>query len=251
VTTPTPTDQPTWMPGTERRHWATYIVLCLMALADAYAFWTTLDVLLGKDKEFLVVVVVALSLGAVYGAHEIGKMARARRVNAVEYPALLVLGLSVVWLALGGIMYWIRAHLSDSLPSGTGLFQDSSSSANDSSSPTLALLFLGLYLLTGVLAAGHAYRFGDPRSVDILQAIRKRRQLNRKLVKLTYQRRYNDDLLQQKQDEQNQEPTVRNGKYEGIGELGSALRAHQIEEIAKNLADPAATDAITRHNNDG
>ncbi|MGH3887182.1 MAG: hypothetical protein ACRDSZ_11565 [Pseudonocardiaceae bacterium] len=251
MSTPTPTDQPTWMPGIGRRQWLTYVVLCLMALADAYAFWATLDVLLGKDKEFLLVLVIALSLGSVYGAHEIGRMARAQRVNPAEYPALLVIGLSVVLLALSGIMFWIRAHQSDSLPSGRGSLQLSSLSASDSSSLTFALLFLGLYLLTGVLAAGHAYRFGDPRSADLLEAIRQRRKHNHELVKRTYELRLVEGLLKQKEDEQNQEPRVRDGKYEGIGEWGNALRADKDEAIIEKLGDPAATDAITRRNNTG
>lgn len=163
MTTSTPLEKSVeksiWLPGLGRRQWPTYLLLGVMALADAYAFWTTLDAWLGKDKAILLVVVIAVLLGTVAGAHKIGSMARGRHFRAADYPALPIVGFTVLWLAVGPIMYWMRTHQSDSTPAGTGTLHLSPLPANDSS-PTFALLFLALYLLTGALAAEHAYRFG-------------------------------------------------------------------------------------------
>jgi hypothetical protein len=253
VTTRTPADVggPIWRPGTgsrwwRNRRWHAYPLLALMALADAYAFWTTLDILVGKDKAFLGVMVIALSLGAVWGAHEIGRMARAARIGETEYPGWLVGGFTTVWLALGLVMYWIRSHQPEPASAGTGTLQLPSLSAGETSQSPFALLLLGLYLLTGALAAGHAYRYSDPRSVELQEAINERKRINRERVRRFYELQRVEGLLEQTRDEQQRESADRDRKNEEVEAWGAELSAQQTEDLIERLGDPAATDAITR-----
>jgi hypothetical protein len=224
-------------------YWRMYALLAFMALADAYGFWTTLDVQYGKDKAFLLVVVIALALGAVAGAHWVGRLKREWR-EAGDASLLWIAFLATVWLLVGAGIAWTRARQnSSSASAGTGTLQLDEPTGYDQQSLTFALLLLGLYLLTGALAATHAYQHGDSRSVELREAVARQQRLAREHVQLIYEMRRAEGLLQHKIDEQERDNAEHEEKTEEVKAYGMELRAQTDEDEARNYRDPAATDA--------
>jgi hypothetical protein len=216
-------------------------VLTLMALADAYGFWITLVKLFQQDTYFLLVLVGAIALGTVAAAHELGRLARARREG---YQASLVwmVVLTLVWLAVGATVTWMRA-LNPVVDSGDTSGPLAGATADDGA-VRVAILLLVLYLLTGMLATTHAYQYRDPRSAELRHAEKQRE----RLVKLVAERHYEKHLAEQGLAAQQEVSRLhRESRERRVGEkeyLGNALHAQAAQDIAKHLASPSATSEL-------
>lgn len=87
---------------------AIYGVLAVMALGDAYGFYSVLIGLFLRDSFLVLLLVLALTVGAVTGAHEIGRLARSRR-EGEDGSNWWIAALAAIWLTVGGVIMWLRA----------------------------------------------------------------------------------------------------------------------------------------------
>jgi hypothetical protein len=219
-------------------------VLTVMALADAYGFWSTLTKLFKRDTGFLFGFVVAIAIGTVAAAHEIGRLARSRREG---YGGSLVWMsmLGVAWLVIGATVMWLRAE--DPIISGgaaTGPLAGAAAGGTDDGSLRVALLLLGLYVLTGLLAMTHAYQYRDPRSAELRDAQRDRE----RIARVAAERRYEAYLARQGLIAQRDLSRLhREARDRSVGEkeyLGEALHEQSAQDIARHLGNPSATDGL-------
>lgn len=152
---------------------AAYLVLAVMAGADAFFFYNTLAGILQRGVEYLWIFVLALSLGAVLACEFAGRLTRRRQAGhggSIAWIGVLV----TLWLSLGALLTWIRAQTALTEESGE---EGALAAGGDGSSAggadvdwwlqpqvQVAALMLLLYLLTGVLTMTFGYLVHDPRT---------------------------------------------------------------------------------------
>jgi hypothetical protein len=166
--------------GRPRSTYLHVLVLLLAAGADIGAFTQVVERAMPNETNLMVILVVSgLAAVVLYIAHMIGAMLReakatypqgARRgvqrrswINSRVAPAACAL----VWGALGALAYWVRIRVPATVvPSiGAGTIGGGSTSGGSSTDPhaaQAALLFLGLYAATGIVAALGAYFTHNP-----------------------------------------------------------------------------------------
>lgn len=214
-----------------------YGALALMALGDAYGFYSVLISLFKRDSFLVLILVLALTLGAIVGAHEIGRLTRSRR-EGQDGSIWWIAALAAIWLTVGGAIMWLRAVR----PLGT----DDEAVAGVTELQ-VALLLLGLYLLTGALAMTAAYRFGNPRMAEMRALLRERKAAAREASHTRFEFERNQARLEsvrnerRRHDEQHQEDS----------DLPAAFGEYVNEEATLRVAEsirggPAQTDGVLR-----
>jgi hypothetical protein len=225
------------------REYVMLSVLTLMALADGYGFWITLIKLFQQDTDFLLVFVVAIALGTVAAAHELGRLARSRR-EGYQGSLVWMAALAIGWLGAGATIMWMRAKnpIVDTGDASGPLA--AASGTGNGGALLVAGLLLVLYLLTGMLAMTHAYQYRDPRSAELRDAEKERE----RLVRLVAERHYEKHLAEQGLAAQREVSRLhRESRDRRVGEkeyLGEALHAQTAQDIAKHLASPSATSEL-------
>jgi hypothetical protein len=149
----------------------TWALLSVMAGADAFGFWQTLVGIIEKDTMLTAFFVVALTIGAVLVAYQIGRMARRIADGYAGNGVPWLITISCAWLGLGLVAFWIRAHPYAAplvTSQDNGVFGDATSTASsgtNSWSQTwgFALLLLLLYFATGILTITDAWTRESPR----------------------------------------------------------------------------------------
>jgi hypothetical protein len=184
----------TLLGGRPRSTYVHMLVLLIAAGADIGAFTQVVERAMPDQTDLMVYLVVGgLAAVVLYIAHMVGVMLRGARAtypHRGEHGARLrsrigsgmaLAGCTVAWGALGYLAYWVRTHVpppaavqitvgsigGGSAPSGT---------STDPHAAQAALLFLGLYVATGIVAALGAYFTHNPyrgRYVAALRAYRK------------------------------------------------------------------------------
>jgi hypothetical protein len=224
----------------------TYLVLVIMASADAYGFWITLTRLIQQNTQLLLFFVGALTVGSVAAAHQLGRLMRSRREG---YGGSLgwMLQLGTLWLGLGSTIAWIRTQDSiGNAAAATGaLAPQASAGSIDHKALEIAVLLLVVYLLTGALAMTHAYRFGDPRTIEIRRMQRERRTLAAEAARLAYEQRLAEGRLSARREDRQREAGQHGREQELTDVHTSQLRQDANQETAIHQHDPAATDALT------
>ncbi|MEV4349478.1 hypothetical protein AB0J83_33885 [Actinoplanes sp. NPDC049596] len=226
------------------REYVMLAVLTLMALADAYGFWITLIKLFQQDTDFLLVFVVAIALGTVAAAHELGRLARSRREGfqgSLIWMAILAIG----WLAAGATLMWIRVRnpITDSGEASGPLAAPATGGADDSSLWAAALLLV-LYVLTGVLAMTHAYQYRDPRSAELRDAEKEKERLVRLVAERQYEKHLAEEGLAAQVEIQHMHRASRDRRVGEKEYLGQALHEQAAQDIAKNMGSPSATSEL-------
>jgi acyl carrier protein len=149
----------------------TWVLLSVMAGADAFGFWQTLVGIIQKNTALTAFFVAALTIGAVLVAYQIGRMARRISDGYAGNGVPWLVTISSAWLGLGVVEFWIRAHPNVIQVVGSqdgGVFGGASAagtSAGQSWSQTwgYALLLLMLYFATGILTITDAWSRESPR----------------------------------------------------------------------------------------
>lgn len=210
-----------------------YTLLAVMALADAVGFWIALSELVQADSRLLIIVVAALSVGTVAVSHHIGQLVRSRR-ESCGGSVLWIGVLTLLWLGLAAVTFWIRAVTP---PLG--------GTADGQTQMQMAMLFLGIYLITGALAMTHAYRSGDPVAAELRAARMRRRRLLTQLATYDHERlRAQGRLAVQREDIQRERE--QHQRELGLGPLlDEALSRESQLEMAETQGDPSATDGLT------
>ena len=231
-----------WPPLLQYGMW---VVLLVMALADAFGFWTTLTRIIRQDTELVLAFVAALALGAVFGAHEVGRLVRSRR-EARGGSAVWIVVVALCWLGLGLVIAWVRTLQPTSAASvGTGVLATAVASSLDVESLQLAALLLVLYLLTGALAMTHGYRFGDPRTVEYRAAVRVREQLQREAAERLYSYRLAEQLLEERRSQLTRDDEAHERRVEENAALAALLREDARMEQMRHHGDPSITDGLS------
>lgn len=211
-----------------------YGALTLMALGDAYGFYSVLIGLYQQDSFLVLLLVIALTLGSVAAAHEIGRLTRSRWEGR-EGNAWWIAALATIWLTVGGAMAWLRAVRpigEDEV--GTTELQ-------------VALLLLGLYLLTGSLAMTAAYRFGNPRAAEQRDLLRERARAAQEASTAYYELERARAQLENMQSERQRNVD----QHEANSELPAAMAEYVNQEARLQVArrirgGPGQTDGVLR-----
>jgi hypothetical protein len=184
----------TLLAGRPRSTYVHLLVLLVAAGADIGAFSQVVERAMPDSTDLMVLLVVGgLAAVVLYIAHMVGVMLREakatyprgadRRVRLWSWissraaPA----GCAVAWGALGLLAYWVRIHVPPPTTAqvGVGTIGGGSAPSVTSTDPhaaQAALLFLGLYVATGIVAAVGAYFTHNPyrgRYAAALRAYRK------------------------------------------------------------------------------
>jgi hypothetical protein len=184
----------TLLGGRPRSTYVHMLVLLVAAGADIGAFSQVVERAMPDQSDLMVFLVVGgLAAVVLYIAHMIGVMLREakatyprgadRRVRLWSWISGRVTpaGCAIAWGALGFLAYWVRIHVPPPTTAQVGVGTIGGGSA-PSGAPTdphaaqAALLFLGLYVATGIVAAVGAYFTHNPyrgRYVAALRAYRK------------------------------------------------------------------------------
>jgi hypothetical protein len=240
------------LPGSRIERIITWVVLTILAGADAFGFFLTLTKLIQKDSLLVGFFVVALALSSVAAAHTIGARVRSLREGyggSVIWVALI----SALWLSLGLLIAWVRAwdNLTTGSSDATGDLAPDPSTATTaghsftSSSTQLAGLLLVLYLLTGVIAMTHAYRFGDPRSAEIRKALRERRELADQHAQLAYQVRLAEGVADLRRDDRERDDEQFQVERGSETSRRDHTRIDGRQQMSRHFANPQFTDALT------
>jgi hypothetical protein len=226
-------------------HGLAFVLLGILAFADAFGFWTTLDRLIQQDSKLVFAFVSALALGSVAAAHQIGKLARSRREGYGGSVVWMVV-LSVLWLALGATISGIRATVGASTVRGTGSGPLATSAGSKAAEGAIwvAALMLGVYLVTGALAMTHAYRFGDPTTADERVARKRRLRLEADAAELAALARVERARQEVAAENRKRASKLHDLEQELDEARRSGLRAEQAQQTAAAMGNPSATDSL-------
>ncbi|MEV6343259.1 hypothetical protein [Actinoplanes sp. NPDC051851] len=159
-----------------------WLVLAAAAGVDIVTFYQVLVLVLNVPDELVIVSVVGFAAVALALAHHAGLQARQaldpRTVAGSRTIAVIAAG---GWALLGAVAFLVRIVLEDSTGSGASQFTTEDGLVTDLGAGTgtaehylPALLFLVLYLATGLVAALAAYFRQDPAAVQFNRAAERR-----------------------------------------------------------------------------
>jgi hypothetical protein len=212
-----------------------YGALTLMALGDAYGFYSVLIGIYQQDSFLVLLLVIALTLGSVAAAHEIGRLTRSRQEGR-DGNVWWIAALATIWLTVGGAIAWLRAVRPIGVDSEAGTTE-----------LQVALLLLGLYLLTGSLAMTAAHRFGNPRTAEQRDLLRQRATAAQDLS--TAHREL--ELAKTQLENLHLERQRNNDQHEANSELPAAMAEYVNQEARLQVArrirgGPGQTDGVLR-----
>ncbi len=235
---------PTLLAGRPRGSSIYVLALVVAAAADIAAFYQVVEVALNLSQTMGTVLVVGFTGVTLALAHFIGRMLRDRRAGAKWVQGLMIAVVAIIWLALGGLAYWVRLKSGG----GSGGFAlpgtQSSGSGSTQGTPAAAAMFAGLYAATGAVAAIGAYFTHNPLHAAFAQSIREHRRaaedhgLSARRLRLAeaerefYVGQMTAALL------------VRDEAVLARHALAAELKQLARLEIAKHLRDPSSTDAF-------
>lgn len=234
--------------------WGTLLVLVAF---DFAGFYTNMQLVLADQPgPISVVAVLACGIVSIAFPWRFGAAIAARRSRA-ETSVLVMAVLTLVWLSLGIVMFWVRTHfvptrgangptpgtdagLAPSLDTAASTPLTAVTSADRAS---LMAIILGLfYLGTGVLSAEHAY--WSERRTTLQTALRRRARLLRlhrghqSLADEEDQRRALLNQHQTRLDEAHALTVAANAAKQRV------VKEETVLEEARTLGDPTAVDRL-------
>jgi hypothetical protein len=252
----------TLLAGRPRSTYVHMLVLLIAAGADIGAFTQVVERAMPDQTNLMVYLVVGgLAAVVLYIAHMIGVMlrgAKATNSHGAERGARLrswigsrvaPAGCAVVWGALGYLAYWVRTHVppppavqvgigtigSGSAPSGT---------ATDPHAAQAALLFLGLYAATGIVAALGAYFTHNPYRGHYVAALRAYRKAAERAAASANQLGRAEACYERQATELQDANSVLAEAQALDNAFTEQLKQSVRLQIATMARDPAVTDAI-------
>ena len=210
-----------------------YASLALMASGDAFGIYQTLLRLIRGETRLVQVFTVALTLSAVAGAHEVGRLTRARQEGRDGHP-LWIAALTTFWLTVGLGVAWLR------------LTQPLARRDEVAGLPSLqfAVLLLGLYLLTGGLAMTTAYRYGSSQEAELKALVKERKKAAREEADQHFDATYAAARAQRVAQERRRFDEETGGDLHEA--FGAFLKTHASFRQARHEGDPQATDELIR-----
>lgn len=208
-----------------------YAVLFVMAFGDAFGIYQTLLRLVRGDTVLVQVFTVALTLSAVTGAHEVGRLTRAWREGRDGHPVWIAL-LVTFWLTVGLGVAWLR------------ITQPLARRDEVAGLPSLqfGLLLLGLYLLTGGLAMTTAYRYGSRHTAELQALVKARRRAAREAAEQQFDAEYAAARAERLTEERRRLQEERGDDLHEA--FGAFLKTAASFRQARHEGDPEATDEL-------
>jgi hypothetical protein len=249
---------PTLLGGRPRATYLHLLALVLAAGADIGAFVQVVELVLTTQSDWAIYLVVAgLTAVVLYIAHMTGVMLRDARAKAAVtnrwrlqtwLARRVAAGICVVaWGVLGYLAWWVRTTVPLSeigQVSGGAIGTGGTTTTQDPYTHQSAFLFLGLYIATGIVAAGGAYFTHNPYRGRYVAALRGYRKAAERAAATANQ------LGRAEASYQRQVTGLRNADHV-LKEAQALDRAftEQLKQsarlqIASMAKDPAVTDAI-------
>jgi hypothetical protein len=253
----------TLLGGRPRSTYLHTLALLLAAGADIGAFTQVVELVMPDQTTSTVYLVVAgLTAVVLYIAHMIGAMLRNAtaahpRANAGRAAWLatrlgsgaVLVACTLVWAAIGYLAYWVRRTVP--LPSppqvgggaiGSGII--GSSSESNPHTFQIALIFLGLYAATGIVAALGAFFTHNPFRGRYIAALRAYRKAAERAAATASQLGRAEASYQRQATELDNSGQV----LAEVQELDKAFTEQLKQSVRLQIAvlskDPAVTDAI-------
>ena len=222
------------------------VALCLAALADFGAF-SQVVALVMPDQTYLVIyaVVLGLTVTTIYLAHAWGVLLRDHVDGRAStgYGWLIVIAAS--WLALGSFAFIVRVTVnydsSDAMYISIG--GTSSTSAGASTLPA-ALVFLALYVATGLVAGSGAYLMRNPLRRSYAAALRRRATASDRASVSTAGYRELVSLSQAQRDTVVAAADILESEKREILAIAEQLKQYARLRIAQRARDPALTKGL-------
>lgn len=236
-------------------HWEWFLIL-LAVLGDLAAFYVVLGLLFESRPSVVVMVAIGFTAGAVGIAHAIGRGLARRRCADPRSSVPLLTSCVAGWLFLGLAAFLARYRFSPEATSATGgssRFPAAGGTAAPGPVATpdtdqaliAALVFAGLYLVSGLCAIYAAYQAHNPyagayrRSVRNLDtAVRAETRSRARLERAEQQ------LRQHEQEHQREAERWRAAREQAIA-LMLDLQNHARHVMATSKQNPSATDGLT------
>jgi hypothetical protein len=165
---------PTLIAGRPRSSYMYLIVLLFAAGADIGAFFQIIELVLAQDPLYLVYIVVfGFTATALSLAHRAGALSRDRVAGAAWVGKIMPLLCGITWLLLGIAAFYVRITLLATSITGPLSFSlDSPSVKSGSYADQSAIVFLALYLATGLVTWMGAYLSRNPLAESYKMASR-------------------------------------------------------------------------------
>jgi hypothetical protein len=252
----------TLLAGRPRSTYVHMLVLLIAAGADIGAFTQVVERAMPDQTNLMVYLVVGgLAAVVLYIAHMIGAMlrgAKATNSHRAERGVRLrnwigsraaTAGCAVVWAALGYLAYWVRTHVPPppAVQVGVGTIGGGSAPSGTSTDPhaaQAALLFLGLYVATGIVAALGAYFTHNPYRGQYVAAMRAYRKAAERAAASANQLGRAEAGYQRQVTELQDANSVLAEAQALDSAFTEQLKQSIRLQIATMARDPAVTDAI-------
>ncbi len=218
------------------------VALLLAAAADLAAFHQIVDNLAVSESPWMnMVLVVGLTASSLVLAHYAGRFARDVTAGHGGFGWRAVLIPASLWLLMGLAAFWARMIAPS--PVGGGL---NGPQPTDSLTSPKAVLFLALYLGSGMVAALGEFVVRNPLRSGYRRALRGYQRAQRKLRKSmpAYERALHVYELHRSALAEENDPMYAAARNEWIAH-GDYLKEHSAVRIAEHLGDPSATDGMT------
>lgn len=223
-----------------------YVLALLVAAgADAAAFYVIVSLATGDEgtNETNALIVAGLTVIALMLAHLGGRVARdaAAANGRLRWQDVVVCGVPWALLGVAAMVVRLRTHQT----SGGIDLEGGGSSGQEADQVAAALLFLVLYVASGVLAGVGEFLTRNPLRTAYRSALRTMKSAQRKLRRSQppYERALSVrqlHLASYREDE----ALLQNAKFERIA-FGEELKQLAQISIAAHLQDPSATDGMT------
>jgi hypothetical protein len=225
------------------------LAFTLAAGADAAALWQVMQLLLDRSPEWLSALVVAgLTAAVLYLAHMTGALVR-DQVAAVRWVRPVKAWLcSAIWGALGLICFWVRLLVIPEVPVADGAFGPAQKSATVPAARDTAvenaIVFLGLYVGAGVVAAVGAYVTRNPLAAAYRAAGRAHRRAARRARASAAAFRKADARWRAQVAARVNAARILQYRVHDCWTFATELKQHARLVIAQGAQDPAFTDAV-------
>ncbi|SDH52870.1 hypothetical protein SAMN05216553_12630 [Lentzea fradiae] len=218
------------------------LALLITAAADVAVFYAIASIVMQDSSELIIGMLVAgFTAGSLTLAHFVGRFARDTIAGYGPRTGRWILVVLVPWLLLGVVVFVVRMLVAESATSGgsgTGLSQDQTMIAG-------AVMFGGLYLVSGAVAAVGEFLTRNPYRTRYRTAFRANQRALKSLARTQHRYERAVGVLKVhtaslKREDQN---------YKSAKDLRTAwaskLKRYSAVLIAAHLQNPSATDGMT------
>ena len=220
--------------------------LVLAAGADFGAFFQIVEQVMNSQPWLEAIVVAGFTGVVLYLAHASGTMLRDRKAGARWTRGLGAAICLAVWLGLGAAAFYLRLHFQPQ--SGLSTFNFSASGSPSNGGPDVkpynAILFLALYLGTGMVACVGAYLSHNPFREAYKAALRGYRKATERVAVTTFLAGAESARLLTYQAEFDAAAQTLDNEVKKRLAFAAKLKQTARVLIAQHMKDPAVTDAM-------